>query len=413
MRRLFRTTSLRILAATPILASLGGVLAHPAAAQMQAPKLDPSTCVTPPFYSGPAPFKSVETLPDQRVTFRVCAPDAHEVLLTSSDIMTVIPMGFPPGTPRGLKMTKDATGLWSVTTPKPVAADVYRFAFQVDGVKTPDPLGKTFSEELKGTNSTFEVKGREGAFQSWSKDVPHGTVATLDYWSSSLGIQRRAHVYTPPGYMKDGRTYPVLYLVHGAGDSDDSWTSVGHAQNILDNLIAAGKAVPMIVVMPDGHTPMRDGVMTLDNPDFGNDLIKDLIPYIDGHYRTVAKPDMRAMAGLSMGGSHTLRNGLTHPDLFHWIGVFSMGLSAGSDFNGVETYAAKYDAPLRQDAQALKLLYFAIGKDDFLYPTSAPTRGLFDKYGIKYVYNESTGGHEWINWRRYLEDFAPRLFQSK
>ncbi|WP_226638483.1 alpha/beta hydrolase-fold protein [Novosphingobium profundi] len=384
-----------------------------AMAQMQRPKLDPTTCVTPPFYSGPMPYSSVEQLPDQRVTFRLCAPEATDVRLTSSDIADVIPMGFPPGTPKGLAMTKDATGLWSVTTPRPVAADVYRFAFEVDGVKTVDPLGKTFSEELKGTNSTFEVTGEEGAFQTWRKDVPHGTVATLEYWSQALGIKRRAHVYTPPGYMKDAASYPVLYLVHGAGDSDDSWTSVGHAHTILDNLIAEGKAKPMIVVMPDGHTPLREGVMTLDNPDFGNDLLGDLIPYIDAHYRTDARAQARAMAGLSMGGSHTLRNGLTHPETFHWIGVFSMGLAEGSAFNGVDTYAAKYDAALRRDAAELDLVYYAMGREDFLHETVAPTRALLDRYGIAHVYNETGGGHEWVNWRRYLADFAPRLFQGE
>lgn len=382
-----------------------------AGAQMQQPKLDPSTCVTPPFYSGPMPYKSVEQLPDQRVTFRLCAPQAAEVLLTSTDIAKIIPMGFPPGTPQGLAMQKDATGLWSVTTPVPVPADTYRFAFRVDGVKTVDPLGKTFSEELKGINSTFEVTGPEGAFQAWNAQVPHGAVSTIEYASTSLGIKRRAHVYTPPGYMKDGKTYPVLYLVHGAGDSDDSWTSVGRANVILDNLIAAGKVVPMIVVMPDGHTPLREGVMTLDNPDFGNDLLSDLIPYVDANYRSDARPEARALAGLSMGGSHTLRNGLTHPDEFRWIGIFSMGLVAGEGFNGVDTYAAKYDAQLKDSAKELKLLYFAMGREDFLHATVAPTRALFDRYHIAHVYNETGGGHEWVNWRRYLVDFAPRLFK--
>lgn len=383
----------------------------PANAQVQAPRLDPSTCRIPAFYSGTAPYKSVEQLPDDRVTFRLCAPDASEVLVTSSDIASIIPMGFPQGTPPGLAMSKDGTGLWSVTTPKPVPADTYRFAFRVDGVKTPDPLGKTFSEELKGTNSTFQVSGPEGAFQAWDAKVPHGVVATLDYWSSALGMQRRAHVYTPPGYMKDARKYPVLYLVHGSGDSDDSWTSVGRANVILDNLIAAGKVVPMIVVMPDGHTPPRDGVTTLANPDFGNDLTKDLIPAIDSQYRSDARPAMRAMAGLSMGGSHTLRNGLTHPDLFRWIGVFSMGLGVNGNRADVDAYANMYDAALKASARDMKLVYLAMGKDDFLYSTVAPTRGVFDRYGIRHVYNETGGGHEWINWRRYLADFAPRLFR--
>ncbi|EIZ80539.1 esterase [Novosphingobium sp. Rr 2-17] len=383
--------------------------AAPATAQMQ-PKLDPATCVLPAFYSGPTPYKSVEQLSDQRVTFRLCAPDAREVLVTSTDIATVIPMGYPQGTPRGLAMTKDKTGLWTVTTPKPVPADIYRFAFRVDGVKTVDPQGKTFSEELKGINSTFEVNGPEGAFQTWEAGVPHGAVSTVAYWSKSLGIQRRAHIYTPPGYNKGSGKYPVLYLVHGSGDSDDSWTSVGHANLILDNLIASGKAVPMIVVMPDGHTPPREGVATLDNPDFGADLIQDLIPYVDANYRSDARPQARAMAGLSMGGSHTLRNGLTHPDLFRWIGVFSMGLDRAGDQGRIDQYAKANDAALKQSARELKLLYLAMGRDDFLYGTVAPTRALFDRYHIAHVYNESGGGHEWPNWRRYFADFAPRLF---
>jgi enterochelin esterase family protein len=398
-----------VLPAVALIASVVG--SGPALAQMRSPKLDPATCVTPPFYAGPAPFQSVEQLPDQRVTFRLCAPAAREVLLTSTDIASVIPMGFPPGTPPGLEMTRDATGLWSVTTPKPVPADTYRFAFRVDGVKTVDPLGKTFSEELKGIDSTFEVKGPEGTFQTWQANVAHGTVSTVEYWSKSLGIKRRAHVYTPPGYEKGAKTYPVLYLVHGSGGSDDSWTSVGHANLILDNLFAAGKAVPMIVVMPDGHTPLREGVMTLDNPDFGKDLIEDLIPYVDAHYRADARPQARAMAGLSMGGSHTLRNGLTHPDLFRWIGIFSMGLGVGPDKGRIEDYARLNDAALKQSARDLKLLYLAMGRDDFLYETVTPTRALFDRYRITHVYHESGGGHEWPNWHRYLVDFAPRLFR--
>ncbi|KQM20426.1 alpha/beta hydrolase-fold protein [Novosphingobium sp. Leaf2] len=386
-------------------------MANPASAQMAPQPLDPSTCVTPPFYSGPAPYTSVEQLPDRRVTFRLCAPDAQTVVVTSTDIPSVIPMGFPKGAPRGLAMIRDKTGLWSVTTPQPVPADTYRFAFQVDGVKTVDPVGKTFSEELKGINSTFEVKGPQGAFQTWDANVPHGAVATIVYWSKSLGVQRRAHVYTPPGYGKGSTKYPVLYLVHGAGDSDDSWTSVGHANLILDNLIAAGKAMPMIVVMPDGHTLPRAGATMLNNTDFGDDLFGDLMPYVDAAYPTDARPQARAMAGLSMGGWHTLNNGLTHPELFSWLGVFSMGLATGDGPGRVDQYVSANDAALKRSARDLKLMYFAMGKDDFLYPTVAPTRAMLDRYKIRYTYNESAGGHEWPNWRRYFADFAPRLFK--
>jgi enterochelin esterase-like enzyme len=389
------------------------MMAAPSMAQPQTPPAAaPKTCAAGGFMAPAASYKPVEVLPDGRVTFRICAPDAQTVRVTSADIADVIPMGFPAGTPAGLAMTKDGMGLWTVTTPKPVPADNYRFAFQVDGVKVPNPQGTTWSEERTGTNSTFEVPGPAGDFQTWKAEVPHGTVSTIEYWSKSIGAKRRAHVYTPPGYMKGATNYPVLYLVHGAGDSDDSWTSVGHANNILDNLIAAGKAKPMIVVMPFGHTPDRPGADILDNNDFGNDLLKDLMPYVAATFRTVNTPDARAMAGLSMGGSHTIRNGLTHPELFHYVGIFSMGLGLGN--NGaaqVADYEKANDAALKRDARDLKLLYYAIGKDDFLYGTVAPTRGIFDKYGIKHVYNESEGGHTWINWRRYLTDFAPRLFK--
>lgn len=393
-----------------MLAAAMSATALPAQPVPSAPAPSPASCQPQGFFAGPAPYKSVEQLADGRVTFRLCAPDAITVKVTSTDNADVIPMGFPVGTPSGLPMTKDAQGLWSVTTAVPVAADTYRFNFNVDGARVPDPQGTHFSEERVGVNSIFEVSGPAGTFQTYRKDVPHGAVITIDYWSNALGIRRRAHIYTPPGYMKGTTKYPVLYLVHGAGDSADSWTSIGHANYILDNLIAAGKARPMIIVMPFGHTPDRPGVNMLDNNDFGNDLFKDLIPYVEAHYRTIDTADARAMAGLSMGGAHTIRYGLTHPEMFHWIGIFSMGLGM-QNADEVTRYEAANDAALKRDARDLKLLYYAIGKADFLYRVSAPTRGIFDKYGIRYVYNESEGGHTWINWRRYFNDFAPRLFK--
>ena len=388
------------------------ISAAPAIAQPPSPPANaPKTCMGQGFMAPAAQYKSVEVLPDGRVTFRVCAPAAQEVRVTSSDIADIIPMGFPAGTPMGLAMTKDETGLWSVTTAKAVPADNYRFNFQVDGARVPNPQGTTWSEERVGTNSTFEVAGAAGEFQTYKQGVPHGVVSEIEYWSKSIGAKRRAHVYTPPGYMNGTAKYPVLYLVHGAGDSDDSWTSVGHAHYILDNLIAAGKAKPMIIVMPFGHTPDRPGTDMLNNNDFGNDLLKDLLPYVEANFRTLNTADNRAMAGLSMGGSHTIRNGLTHPELFHYVGIFSMGLGMNNNASQVAQYEQANDAALKRGAKDLKLLYYAMGKDDFLYGTVAPTRGIFDKYGMKHIYNETDGGHTWINWRRYLTDFAPRLFK--
>lgn len=385
-------------------------IAAPSAAQQAAPAAQPASCRPSGMFAPPPAWKSVEQLPDGRVTFRLCAPEAHSAKVTSNDIDEAIPMGMAPGSVRGLPMVRDATGLWSVTTTVAVPADTYRFNFEVDGARVPDPLATTFSHERTGTNSTFEVTGPEGAFQAYDPAIAHGAVTRIEYPSSTLGQKRGAVVYTPPGYMKDAARYPVLYLVHGAGDSADSWTSVGHAHYILDNLIAAGKAKPMIVVMPFGHTPDKPGGNMLANTDFGDDLIRDLIPYVDGNFRTQADQHHRAMAGLSMGGSHTIRFGLTHPELFDYIGIFSMGLGMQGPAD-VTAYEQANDAALKKAAADLDLVYYAMGKDDFLYGTVAPTRAMLDKYGIRHTYHESGGGHTWINWRRYLTDFAPRLFQ--
>lgn len=382
----------------------------PAHAQPAAAAGGPQSCMPQGMFTGPAPYESVEQLPDGRVTFRLCAPDAAEVRVTSNDIADVIPTGFAPGTAAGLAMTRDESGLWSVTTDKPVPADTYRYNFRVDGVRVPDPQATTFSRERVGTNSTFEAVGPEGAFQTYKPDVPHGAVSKVVYWSTSLGRKRAAYVYTPPGYMSGSDEYPVLYLVHGAGDSADSWTSVGHANYILDNLLAAGSARPMIIVMPFGHTPETGDQAMLDNTAFGDDLIRDLIPFVDASFRTLADEEHRAMAGLSMGGAHTIRFGLTNPDLFDYIGIFSMGLGMGGP-EDIARYENAHEAALRQGATDFALVYYAMGKEDFLYGTVAPTRALLDEYGIGHVYNESGGGHTWINWRRYLADFLPRLFR--
>jgi enterochelin esterase family protein len=328
------------------------------------------------------------------------------VLVTSSDYAPAIPLGF--GGPPGLAMTKDTSGLWSATTAAPFEPGTFRYNFRVNGARVPDPQATRFSHERVGTNSVLEVPGDEGAFQAYDPKIAHGAVSAVDYWSTTLNAKRRAHVYTPPGYMRGAARYPVLYLVHGAGDSDDSWTSVGHANYILDNLIAARKAKPMIIVMPFGHTPDRPGVDVLNNDDFGNDLLKDVIPYVDANWRTVPGPRSRAMAGLSMGGAHTLRYGIPHPEVFNYVGVYSMGLM---DTALVSWYEKKNAAALARAAKEMKLVYYAVGKDDFLYRSIAPTRAMLAKYGIKDVYNESGGGHEWRNWRRYLADMAPRLFK--
>jgi enterochelin esterase-like enzyme len=365
---------------------------------------DPNRCAAPNGM-GTANYKSPEQLPDGRVTFRICAPDATAVTLGSSDNEDIAPNSFTGG--RGRPMTKDDKGLWSVTTPNPLAPNTYRYFFFVDGVRVPDPAAREFSLERSNVDSLVEVTGPAEDFEAWHNNIPHGSVTTVEYWSEPLGVARRMHVYTPPGYEKNNKAIPVLYLVHGAGDSDDSWTSVGRANNILDNLIAAGKAKPMIVVMPNGHTPDRPnggGANILQNTDFGDDLLQVVIPYIDANYRTVANAENRAMAGLSMGGAHTIQNGLPHPEVFHYIGIFSIT-------GGGEAWEKAHDAALKQAARSMKLVYYAYGSQDPVVRTPEQLKDTLNKYAIKLTLHETGGGHTWINWREYLNDFAPRLFR--
>ena len=390
-----------------LLAAAGLALALPATPALAQEGSDTASCMPQGPFTRPD-YVSVEPLADGRVTFRLCAPQADNVRVTSNDLDPWVPGGFGGGE-RGLALTSDDTGLWSVTTSLPVPPDTYRYNFEVDGARVPDPMATTFSRERSGINSTMEIPGEAGAFQAFRENVSHGVVSRVEYVSGALGAMREAYVYTPPGYMNGSASYPVLYLVHGAGDSADSWTSVGHANYILDNLLAADGAEPMIIVMPFGHTPLREGTDMLANTDFGDDLHQDLIPFIDRHFRTIADRDHRAMAGLSMGGAHTLRFGLPRADVFSHIGVFSMGLGTGPD--DVANYTAQHGEALERAAQEMDLVYYAMGTDDFLYGTIAPTRAMLVDYGIEHVYNESGGGHTWINWRRYLHDFLPRLFR--
>jgi enterochelin esterase-like enzyme len=396
-----------VLSSLVILGSAAALAAQTPAAPRPAPGQTARGCMASGAYV------STEQLSDGRMTFRLCAPAATEVSVTSADYAPAIPTGGRGGGPSGLPMTKDSVGLWTATTAVPIIPGTYRYNFRVDGARVPDPQATRFSEERTGINSILEVTGSEGAFQAYNPQVPHGSVSTVEYWSTALGAKRRAHVYTPPEYMTSNTRYPVLYLVHGAGDSDDSWTSIGHAQYILDNLIASGKAKPMIVVMPFGHTPTRASADVLSNQDFGDDLHKDVIPYVEKHFRTLNGRTNRAMAGLSMGGSHTIRFGLTRPDRFAYIGIFSMGLMDSTQVNAYEAQNGKALDRGAKGPEAFRLVYYAIGKDDFLYRTVAPTRAMLDRHGVRYVFHESGGGHTWMNWRDYLADFAPRLFQQR
>jgi len=257
--------------------------------------------------------------------------------------------------------------------------------------------------------SLLEVPGATSDFFA-ERPVAHGQVAAVHYQSQALNAPRRMHIYTPPGYSASNQKYPVLYLLHGAGDNDQSWLMAGRANFILDNLIAAGKAKPMIVVMPAGHTPAVPSAAPGAPDAFARDLLTVIMPYVEQNYRTLSGRDSRAIAGLSMGGQQTLNIGLPNLDKFSQIGVFSSGWF-GQD--GAATFEKNNQALLSDPKlnDRIKLFWLATGKDDFVLPSTKSALAMLDQHKIRYMYKETDGGHTWPNWRAYLNEFAPMLFR--
>ena len=363
---------------------------------------------------------SPEALADGRVTFRILAPQAESVSLQASDI---------PGMARGgPAFVKGENGVWEATI-GPVAPGAYRYTFMVNGVSVVDPRNPGVSESNNNVSSLVHVPGAE-----WmdTRQVPHGAVARVHYYSTALGRHRRMHVYTPPGYEAGTEKYPVFYLLHGAGDCEDAWSSVGRAGFILDNLIAAQKAKPMIVVMPAGHTSASFGMgggrgagSMVD--EFTEDFTKDVVPYIESRYRVLTDRNSRAIAGLSMGGMQTLHIAMSDLGKYAYVGVFSSGIFGSGPAKPAApgAPAPKEQAPAGPDwetqhlamldnaelKKGLKLLWFATGAEDFLLGTTKSSLDLLKKHGFAPVYKETAGGHTWINWREYLNEFAPQLFR--
>ncbi|HAN97783.1 MAG TPA: esterase [Planctomycetaceae bacterium] len=343
---------------------------------------------------------------DRSVTFRVLAPKADEVTLFSSDLPRELLTG---------EFAKDDEGVWSLTIEN-VPGGAYRYLFEIDGVRTVDPRHTETSESNGNLWSLVRVPG--AAFMDRA-DVPHGSVTRVNYRSRVLDRDRRLHVYTPPGYESSSEKYPVFYLLHGAGDSDDAWTSVGRAHDILDNLIAAQKIVPMIVVMPNGHTGPFSWIQpvardersgNVGNASFEQEFVEEIRPMIETRYRVIDAPNRRAIAGLSMGGAQTLEILTRQPKDFAHVGVFSSGLIFGDP----TVWEAKNQAML-DDAEVragIRLLWFGIGKEDFLLRQAKATVELLERHEFEPTYVETDGGHTWSNWQRYLEQFAPQLFRD-
>lgn len=353
---------------------------------------------------------------DNSVTFRLRADAAGHV--------TVIGDWAANGG-RG-EMTRNADGVWTYTTPV-LPSEMYTYRIDVDGVVNLDPLNPFTRRDVGNVYSVFYIGGGCGDYYQ-VHDVPHGDVVTTWYHSDSAGADRRLSVYLPPCYGKEGRKYPVLYLLHGSGGDETAWLDLGHVARIMDNLIARGEAEPMIVVMPNGNfskqaapgeTPENLAfrpVMTNMLTDYKNGAYEmaftEIIGFIDNKYSTIPDRQHRAIAGLSMGGFHSLYIALNYPGWFDYVGLFSAGLM--TDLNTDREAYRDEDAKLaRLSELGCKLFWIGIGKDDFLYEANTDFRKRLDSMDFDYIYHESERGHIWANWRQYLLLFVPQLFNPK
>jgi enterochelin esterase family protein len=344
-------------------------------------------------------IRSAEVQPDGRIVFRVRAPKATEVSVTGDFL------------PRPLAMEKDEKGLWTATS-APLEPAIYGYAFNVNGVRVADPASGQLQAGVRGVSSLVEVPAATPVFYD-AKPVPHGAIRVHWYDSKTVGALRSFYTYTPPGYEKNQNKYPVLYLLHGSGDTDAGWVSIGRANVILDNLIAEHKAVPMVVVMPFGHAqpavgfgPPPDG--PTDRALFARDLIEDVMLLAEAEYRIDPRPEKRAIAGLSMGGGQSLNIGLTHLELFHWIGVFSAGMRSPEEAD--RTFTAAF-ADAAATNKKLKLFWIGCGKQDGAFASAKNIDEVLTQHGIEHIFAPSEGAHTWRNWRSYLNQMAPLLFR--
>ena len=347
-----------------------------------------------------SPFVSPEVHADGTVTFRLRAPKAEKV--------SVICEGVAP---QPTAMAKGADGVWSVTV-GPIPPGIYDCLFDVDGLRITDPASPNVFGNRQGSRGYVEVPGPAGHPRpdEW-RDVAHGTVSMHWYTSKATGARRRVHVYSPPGYSQEtAKRYPVLYLLHGSGDNDSHWTLLGRANVIADNLLADGRAVPMLIVMPDGHVADRSREREAGNWNrgrdlFEKDLLQSVLPLVETNYRVLADAPHRGIVGLSMGGGQSIGVGLGHLDQFAWVGAFSAAVS------GADPVLAKLRSDPAAANQKLKLLWIGIGKDDFLRTRNQEFVKALEDLKIHHSYQETAGTHAWGVWRGYLAQFLPLLFR--
>jgi enterochelin esterase-like enzyme len=356
-----------------------------------APLLAAVFCSAAALAQQSAPARSPEIHADRRVTFRLLAPKATEVRLTGE-------FAKDP-----LALTKDAQGVWSVTT-GPLAPEIYEYEYWVDGIGMLDPGNPAIKHNSRPgvASSLLEVPGAAPAFYD-TRRVPHGSVQMRWYISKSLDATRRVHIYTPPGYERGSTRYPVLYLLHGADGDDSVWTAFGRANHILDNLIADKKLAPVVVAMPFGYAypPMGGVEPARQRAGFERDLTEDLVAFVESNYRVHADRNHRALVGLSMGAGQALSIGLNRLELFSRVAAFSgAGANPQDAFKNLSSKAN----------EQLKLLWIGCGTEDAGFNRVKDFSGFLNKAGVKHTFRSTEGAHTWLVWRRYLNEVAPLLF---
>jgi enterochelin esterase-like enzyme len=367
-----------------------------------------------------AKVQSPEVLADGRVTFRLFAPKATEVLVQGN---------WTGG--RGLAMARDASGVWSVTTTS-LPPELWAYTFSVDGVRTLDPRNYNVARDGVGFMNTLLVPGDSSAVLQPQR-VPHGTMTTTWVPSALAKTPRRVFVYTPPGYESSSARYPVLYLLHGSGGDEDAWPTMGVANVIMDNLVAQGRARLMIVVMPNAYwseiasldlagqrTAPPPGVGTSGGPaaapNYDNnmkDIVDDLVPFVERHFRTMPGPESRAIAGLSMGSEITANLGLRRPDVFGSVALLSAGLFRRTPGGtaALEAIAPGFLADPEATNKKLRLLFFSCGTEDARIEALKKTWDDLSAHKINFVTRTYPGEHEWRVWRHSLADLAQLLFR--
>ena len=357
---------------------------------------------------------SPELHPDNSATFKIFSPDSEKITISGN---------WMEDWGASEALVKNDTGLWTLTI-GPLEPEIYTYSFSSNGIRFLDPANSLVMRDGRRHESMLLVPGEASSLYA-VKNVPHGKLSKVWYDSPTLDLNRRMYVYTPPGYESGTEKYPVFYLLHGGGGDEDAWSTLGRTCQIMDNLIAQGKAKPMIVVMTNGNPgdaaapgeapPKKaednmEGIMRMGSGVFEKSLVKDVIPFVEKQYRTLSGRENRAVSGLSMGGMQTMNLAFDYTETFDYFGVMSMGItppdqSGRSWFQDVDTRIKNLET------KGYKLYWIGCGTDDFLYEAAGNLVAKMKENNLEFTYRESTGGHTWSNWRIYLSEFVPLLFK--